>query len=425
MKIGIIGAGFTGLAAAYELTQAGCEVTVFESAAKPGGLAGGFRVRNWTWAIEQHYHHLFVSDWAIRKLAEKVDHEISFSRPKTSIMIDDKIYQLDSPISLMQFPQVPLSSRFRTGLTLFYLKATGNWKNLEKVTARNFLIKYMGEKSWTVLWKPLFEGKFGVYADDIPASWFWARIKKRSASLGYPVRGFEDLAITIAQKIQDTGGVILYDKKVQKITKNKHFAIELEDSSVFDFDKVICTLPTGLFIKITPDLPQSYRNKLIKLEGLAALTMVISLKNKFFKDNTYWLNVNERRLPFLAVVEHTNLVDPSYYNNEHLLYVGNYLPLDHQYFKLSETELLKTYSDGLREINPDFDKSWINDTYLFKADFAQPIVPLNYSEKIPDIQTPFLGLYLANMQQVYPWDRGTNYAVELGQKVATYIKKQL
>jgi hypothetical protein len=37
---------------------------------------------------------------------------------------------------------------------------------------------------------------------------------------------------------------------------------------------------------------------------------------------------------------------------------------------------------------------------------------------IPSFKTPLKNVFLANMEQVYPWDRGTNYAVELGQKIA-------
>ena len=421
MKIGIIGAGFTGLSAAYDLVKKGHKVTVFESSDKPGGLAGGFRAKNWEWAIEQHYHHLFVSDWAIRNLAEEINHEINFSRPKTSILIGNKIYQLDSPLSLLTFPHIPLTSRLRAGLSLLFLKLTNNWKSLETFTAKDFLIRSMGNSAWKVLWEPLFVGKFGNFSDKIPASWFWARIKKRSASLGYPVRGFEDLAQTLSEKIQKLGGVVLYRKKVLSIEKKKTFTVRLNDKSNFEFDKIICTLPTTIFTDITKGLPDVYVNTLKKLEGLGAVTLVLSLNKSFFEDGTYWLNINNRKYPFLALVEHTNLVDKKYYNNENIIYIGNYLPTGHDYFVKSETELVNLFLPALREINPKFNKSWIIDSYIFKAFFAQPIVPLNYSNKIPSIKTPIEGLYLANIQQVYPWDRGTNYAVELGQKVAKII----
>jgi protoporphyrinogen oxidase len=62
MKIAIIGAGFGGLAAAFDLVRAGNEVTVFEADATPGGLAVGFKEPGWDWSVEKFYHHWFTSD---------------------------------------------------------------------------------------------------------------------------------------------------------------------------------------------------------------------------------------------------------------------------------------------------------------------------------------------------------------------------
>ena len=42
MKVGIIGGGFAGLTAAYELSKRGIAVTVFEADSAVGGLAGTF-----------------------------------------------------------------------------------------------------------------------------------------------------------------------------------------------------------------------------------------------------------------------------------------------------------------------------------------------------------------------------------------------
>ena len=59
--------------------------------------------------------------------------------------------------------------------------------------------------------------------------------------------------------------------------------------------------------------------------------------------------------------------------------------------------------------------------WLFRETYAQPIPPLNHSQHIPDLRTPLPGLYFASMSQVYPWDRGTNYAVEIGRRAARLI----
>lgn len=425
MKIGIIGAGYVGLSAGYKLSKDKNQVTIFEKSNKPGGLASGFRLKNWDWELEEHYHHWFSSDDEVKKLAKDVGHNVSFFRPKTSVVYDEEIYQLDSPLSLLKFPHLKYVDRVRTGLVLAYLKFTPYWKNLEKITTRDFLIRYMGIESWKILWEPLMVGKFGKYAEKIPASWFWARIKKRTASLGYPKGGFESFAKHIAEEIGNNDGEIKYGIDIEKIKKVKSgIEITYSKGTKEIFDRVICTLPVYAYLKITTGLPAKYVNSLKPLKGIGAITVVLILKKSYFDDGTYWLSVNDLSYPFLAVVEHTNFIDSANYGGDVILYVGNYKDVDHKYFKMSESEIVDEYLSGLKRINPKFNKSWTKEALVFKTPFAQPIVPLNYSKNIPSITTPIKGLYIANMQQVYPWDRGTNYAVELGNKVADIVMKK-
>lgn len=421
MKIAIIGAGFTGLASGYKLSQKGHNVTVFEKEEKPGGLAIGFKEPNWKWSLEKHYHHIFTSDYSIRNLANEIGHKLIFKRPKTSILIDEKLHQLDSPISLLAFSKLSLFDRLRTGIVLLYLKLTPFWKSLESLTSENFLKLTMGGKSWDLLWRPLFEKKFGKYAKNIPASWFWARIKKRSASLGYPEGGFESLARSVEEKIKQNGGIFKYNVAVKEISKEGNKFKLVTGSDVFYFDKVICTLPSFLFAKIAPSLPESYKKSILGLKGLGAVNLVLILTKKFLEDNSYWVNINEMNYPFLGVMEQTNFMDSKFYGGDRIIYVGNYVPPDHKYFEKSASELLDEFLPFLKRINPHFTKKFVKKALVFKAPFAQPVIPLNYSKILPQVETPIEGLYLANIQQVYPWDRGTNYAVELGEKVVQKI----
>lgn len=421
MKIAIIGAGFVGLAAGYKLVKEGHEVTIFEVGDKPGGLAAGFSDPNWKWTLEEHYHHWFTSDSFVRDLAKEIGHEVIFTRPITSVLVGKKIYQLDSPLSLLAFPHLSLVDRLRTGATLAYLRYTPFWKSLENFTAKDFLIKTMGDTAWKILWEPLFVGKFGKDAANIPAIWFWARIKKRSASLGYPEGGFQEFASNIAKQIEMKRGKIKYGARVEKIEKRGKKVCLTVGGEGHNFNKVICTLPTPLFLKITKGLPMDYVQSLKPLKGLGAVTLVLATKKRFFRDGTYWLNVSQRGYPFLAVVEHTHLVPKRNYGNDNMLYVGNYLSQDHRYFSASTEELIDEFTPWLRKINPWFSKTQIRKSWVFKAPFAQPIVPLRYSKDVPPLTTPLNNLFLANMQQVYPWDRGTNYAVELGQRVAEIV----
>jgi protoporphyrinogen oxidase len=172
--------------------------------------------------------------------------------------------------------------------------------------------------------------------------------------------------------------------------------------------------------QITPDLPAEYADKLRTLKSMGAVVMVLALDRQLTK--FYWHNLpKEAGFPFLSLVEHTNYMKPEYYGGDHLVYCGDYLDPSHEYFRLSKEELLERFLPGIKRFNPDFDRSWVKDYWLFKANYAQPIPPVNHSRNIPPLRTPVKGLYFASMSQVYPWDRGTNFAVEIGRNVARMV----
>ena len=421
MKIGIIGAGYTGLAAGYKLTSEGHDVLIYEKDPQPGGLAIGYREKNWEWSLEKHYHHWFTNDESVLSLAKKINHEVVIKRPVTSSYVDSQILQLDSPITLLKFAKLSQVERVRMAATLAALRFNPFWKPLEKLNADKVLPSLMGKKSYEMLWEPLLSNKFGKYSKDISLAWFWARIKKRTTSLAYPSGGFLDFATNLTDKIIENGGVVNFSNGVVNIKADKNKVILRDEKNNTDiFDKVLVTLPSHYFTQITNGLPQGYKNKLTNLKGIGAVNLVVRLSKPFFSSNTYWLSICEKNAPLLAVVEHTNFMNRKYYNNEHIVYLGNYLPTDHRYFKMGEREIFSEMKSYLNNISPNFHKNIIG-IKKFVAPFAQPVIPVNYSKQIPPFMTPVKNVYLANMQQVYPWDRGTNYAVELGERVSSLI----
>ncbi len=421
MKIAIIGAGFTGLAAAIKLAARGVDVSVFEQETKPGGLAIGFKDENWSWSLEKHYHHIFTNDTNIQEMARLVGANCFFDRPKTSTFVNKHILQIDSPISLLKFGDLSMGSRIKTGLELFYLKFLANWKDLESETAAEWLRKRDLE-SYKLLWEPLLRGKFGEHFDSISAAWFWARIKKRTMKLGYFEGGFENLAAKMESYAKGMGVKFKYSTSIDQVKKERsQLKLRVDTEKWMDFDKVIVTGSSWLLAKIAPDLPEEYKGNLYSFKGLGAVNLVLALNQKFFDDGTYWLNINEKGFPFLAVVEHTNFVDREHYGGDHLIYVGNYLDRNHAFFKYSEEDLISKFSPYLRLINKQFSKKMIRKSWVFKTPFAQPIVEKYYSKKILPFKTPIENLYWGSMQQVYPWDRGTNYAVETGERLADLV----
>jgi protoporphyrinogen oxidase len=401
MKIAVIGGGMTGLTAAYELTQRGHAVTLFEKEKTLGGLAAGFKQPGWNWHLEGAYHHLFTNDHAIIELINElgITDKLIVKRPITGTYWQGKSYHLDSPSSLLAFPGLSHGDKLRTGLLLGALKINPFWKPLESITAKKLFVTVGGNHAWETLWEPLMIGKFGNFAETIAASWLWARIKKRTPSLCYIAGGFHTLIDALAKSITKNGGKILTSTAVSSI-------------QTLPFDKILITVPTPIALKLIPNLS-------LTIPHLHAQTLILETKEPILKD-TYWLNITDRSFPFLAVVAHTNFMDKKHYGGNHLTYFGNYLPEGHPYLFMTKEQLLKIFLPFIKHVSLHSPFSILH-SYLFNGPFAQPVHQLHYSKIAPKLETPIPGVYLANLDSIYPWDRGTNYAVELGKQAALAI----
>jgi protoporphyrinogen oxidase len=413
------------LAAAYDLARAGHQADVFEGAPAAGGLAAGFKAEGWDWPLERFYHHLFTNDDDIIGLARQTGFgdRVITRRPVTALQFEGHQYALDSPVAVLRFPGIPAWDRLRLGLVALYLKTQSDWRSMESVTAHDWLRKWMGERCYRVVWEPMLIGKFGDYYRDIPMSWFWARIHKRTPSLGYFEGGFQAFADHLVTVVRLGSANVHLSTPVRAISPAATGLTVDTDRGAEDFDAVIATVGPHLVARMVPDLPADYLAELGRLKYMGAVVVVVALERPITRD-VYWLTLMKHEFPFLAFVEHTNFMDRSHYGDQYVAYLGDYLPPEHRYFKLSEHELLAEWLPALRLINPEFDESWVQGHWLSRTPYAQPVVPLNFSHHIPALETPIAGLYWASMSQVYPWDRGTNYAVEIGRRVARLVMER-
>ena len=431
MKIAVIGGGVAGLSAAYDLTKAGYNVTIFEAAPVTGGLAAGFKSERWDWSLEQFYHHWFETDDDILNLIDEIGEgdKVFFPRPITSLYVDGKTYPFDSPLRMLLFPKLPLIPKVRFGLIGLYLRFTKNWQALEKETAHSWLTRTMGEAAYKILWEPLLVGKFGDYYKEVNMAWMWARLHKRSFKLGYFEGGFQAFVDALTRKVQEQGVKVCLKAKITRITPqpDSSFDIQVEAASgnesqqIETFDQVLTTTSPQLLGRLVPALPDDYLASLKQLKSMGAVVIVLALKQQLTQEH-YWINLPKGEgFPFLALVEHTNFINRQHYDNDHIIYCGDYLKPNHEYFTLSKDELLAQFLPALARFNPNFDESWVKESWLFRAKYAQPVPPVNHSRNIPPLETPISGLYWASMSQVYPWDRGTNYAVQIGRQAAQLI----
>jgi protoporphyrinogen oxidase len=442
VRIAVIGAGVTGLVAAYRLTAAGHEVDVYERWPGLGGQAatldvgGGHR-------LERYYHHLFTSDRHIAGLYDELGMpgELEWRPSSVAMFAHGRQWPFTTPGDLLRFGPLPPFDRVRMGAAVLALQRLGNDRApYEGVTARAWIERRMGSAAWREVWGPMLRGKFGARADEIAMVWIWSKLRLRRGEdareerLGYPARSWEPLFEALRRAIEARGGRVLIDRPAARIAAG--FEVTAGAPSSFraghdpqaftpdgseSYDRVLATVPNDVFERlVAPGLvPDGFLGRLRSIEYFAALCLLLELDRPFSR--FYWTNVADRELPFVGLIEHTNLVEPERYDGRRFLYVANYLEHGHELLSLDAEALLERYLPGLRRVNPDFDRQWVRSAWLHREPAAQPIVTIGYHERIPPLRTPADGLVLANTTQVYPEDRGTNYAVRLGDQAAEAV----
>ena len=396
MKIAIIGAGLTGLVAGYRLSQKGHKVTIFEKGSDIGGLMGGFKIGNTS--LEKAYHHIFSTDNYIIDLAKELGifDKLSWHEEKTAIYFDKQTYPFMGAIDLLKFKPLDIFSKIRLGLVKIWLQKDNNWQKYENELAYVWMKKWCGEKAYKVIWEPLLRGKFHDKYKEVSMAWLWARIHTRGNSnkLGYFEGGFRIITDEISKRILKNKGKILlnYELNPSKSPLDRG-----------DFDKIL------------------YTGASKEIDYLGAICVVFTSKQSLRK--YYWHNINDSQSPFLALIQHTNLIDKKEYGGKHVYYMGTYVPNDGELMNKKDSQIKKEFFDYLKKIFPKFEQKQVNESFVFKFKNAQHIVTTNYQLRITNYELEKNKIYIANFAQIYPEDRGTNFAVREGEKIANLISK--
>jgi len=430
MKAVVIGGGVAGMTTAYRLMQGGHEVALYEASDALGGLVRTFEVGGTR--LEAYYHHLFSTDTTIIDLIGELGlgDRLQWIESKVGWFDDGKIYPFVTPMDLARFGPLPLVDRVRLGLMGVRLRGKEDWAEFEQITCKDWIEKNVSKKVFEKVWGPLLEGKYGDAYDQVAMAWLWSKIHLRFQSrqgvsqkekLGYLIGSFALYIDEMGRRMRDGGVAIHTNAPVAEITSDGRRAtgIALADGTKVDADAVVAALPSLLFKKLAPALDADYARQLEHVRWQGAVCMVVTMKRSL--SPIYWMNIGDRAMPFLALVEHTNFIGPEHYGGDHILYISNYLRQDHPYFAMDDTELWQIFEPALKRVNAEFTSDWVKQRWLFKAPYAQPIIGLEYSKHRPDHRTPIEGLYLETMTQIYPEDRGQNYSIKMGEEVARMV----
>lgn len=429
----VIGGGFTGLTAAYELTRRGMRVSVLEQSAEVGGLAGSFEVNGER--LEKFYHHWFTNDEHVMQLVKELEAEdrVVYRATRTGMYYAKNFFRLSSPLDLLRFKPLSLVNRIRLGLLVVRARTVRKWQVLESLTAEEWLLKLCGRKTYQVVWEPLLRGKFGPFASEISAVWFWNKLKLRGGSrskdgaemLAYYRGGFAALAERIAAEVESRGGRIKTTTPVKGlIIENGHVVGVETPNGPIHADAVIATTALPIIADLVePHVSRDYVHQLRSIEYLANVCLVLELDRSL--SDTYWLNVNDPSFPFVGVIEHTNFEPVKTYAGRHIVYLSKYLPETDELYRMTGEQAMNYCIPHLQRMFPQFQQDWVQEYHVWRARYSQPIVVRHYSKLIPSRETPLGDFYIATMAQIYPEDRGTNYAIREGRKIGCMVASVL
>jgi protoporphyrinogen oxidase len=429
----VVGAGFTGLAAARELARRGLRPTLIEAMTEPGGLAGAFRVGETR--LERFYHHWFTSDRHLMDLVAQLGltDQLLVKSVGTGLYYANSLFRLSSPVDVLKFRALSFAGRIRLGLLPFVARATTRWEDLDDETAAAWLRRVCGNEVYRVVWEPLLRGKFGVHADSVSAAWFWSKLRLRGTSrsrtgheqLVYFKGGFASLADAVVHDIKSAGGRVILGTPVTALTASDNRVTGvMAGDAYYPADAVMLTTPlpaaAGL---LSGRVPDDYIGGLNRIRYLANRCLILELDRPL--SSLYWINVNDPLFPFVGVIEHTNFANAADYGGSHIVYLSRYCAQTDPFLSLGTSEAVEFTTTHLKRMFPDFDAGMIRTAHSWQTPWAQPVVETGYAKLVPGHQTPLAGVYLATMAQIYPEDRGTNYAIRDGRKVADLMFRAL
>lgn len=424
-SLAVVGGGISGLSTAYFALKKGFSVELFESTDQLGGLAASFDFNGLT--IDKYYHFICGGDYKLIELSQRlgVGDKIHFQPSKTAIFYNGKYYPFTTPLDLLVFPPISLTSRLRLGLNILYSKYSKEWETLDRISAKEWLCRLIGEEAYRVVWHPLLKIKFGQYYDRISAAWVWHRIHRVATSrkspfskekMGYFMGGSKTLINEIINRIGELGGTIHLNSRIQKITKkNNTFTLILDSDRRFDFDRVVLAVPLPVTAEIIKNLDPEYSLKLSSIKFFGVVCGIFRLTEEI--SDAFWLNINDSRIAANGLIEYTNLNPLKEISHDKIVYIPLYVPVQDKWFSMDEESLRSEFISMIKIIKPNLTERAIVDFRAFKSLHAQAICTVGFKDKLPSVTTPIKNLSILDSTQIYPSDRALSALIELAEKM--------
>ncbi len=432
MKIGVVGGGVSGVYLSYLLAKKGHDVFLFERDKVLGGLAASFEISPNTF-IDRYYHFICAEDVSYRRILTELGLGGKIRKKLTNMayFYDGNYYPFSTPLDVLRFPLISLKDRIHYSRGMLKLRATKEWKPLDEKPGVAWLRGEVGGTAYDTFWKPLLLGKFNHFYEQASASWVWARINRVSTSrvlggwreeMGWLDGGTRSFVACLEEKLRALKANIYTDCGVQEIiVENKRVKKIKTKNEEISVDAGVSTVPAPLLLKMMPELSRAfpdYHARLSKINYIGVMCCLLLTESPL--TNNFWLNVVDKRIPFVVTVEYTNL-DARKDLDGSLIYLPHYVPADSLLYSVTENDFDRDYPAYLRLLKPDFHPSWLKKRFIFRSPYAQPVCTTGFLNIVPPHETPLENFYVIESTQLYPNDRTISGSLELSEKVAGYF----
>jgi protoporphyrinogen oxidase len=426
----VIGGGLAALCAANDLIQAGHQVTIIEASPDLGGLASTIQISGKS--VERFYHFICRADTDLINLVHELglENKLNWQQTRTAFYYDGNLHPFGTPFDLLHFSPVPWVQRIRFGLHIMYSRYRSQWKLLDQIPAKPWLIVNIGEQAYQVIWHPLLQVKFGDYHDKITAAWVWHRIWRVAKSrrhlweretFGYLEQGSATLIETLGNRLA-ANPLAELKCNTRAVKVNFHegqiTSVQTKDQKIA-CDAVLSTVPLPILDSFLPPMDHPYFNRARKIEYIGVVCMLLSLNQPF--TNNFWTNINDPRISFNGIIELTNLNQNLSHSGINLIYIPFYLPVSDERYTSEDESLYAECIPMLKLINPAFGGDWVREWHVFRAIHAQAVCTTNFAALIPAIRSPLKNLFITDSAQFYPEDRTISAAIRQGREAAQNI----
>lgn len=427
-KIAIVGSGFLGLTLGLRLSEAGHDVTIYETADQIGGLAAAWQIGDVTW--DKHYHVTLLSDSNTRKIVEAVGlgDEFEWVETRTGFYTDGRLVSMSNTLEFLKFPPLGLISKLRLGGTIFYASRIKDWKALEKIPVEDWLTKLSGQKTFNKIWRPLLKAKLGEAYKETSAAFIWATIQRMYAArnsglkkemFGYVRGGYARVLENFAKVLTEMGVTIHLNSQVEKVESGEDGITVFANGKALKFEKVILTCAPGVAAKLVPGLSSSEKTNLrqVRYQGIVCASVLMKKPISEF----YVTNITDET-PFTGIIEMSAMVDRKEFGGRSLVYLPKYVEKDDPLFSKTDEEIEDLFLGELGKMYPQFSRESVEAFKISRVKEVFPVPVLDYSSKVPEMKTSIDGVFLVNSSQITNGTLNVNETIQLAEKSLRELK---